>query len=111
MESHVSTTPFGRRRVSLAHVATQIVAKERPPDATAHKWTVFRAICEAKERLGLTDRALAVLNALLSFHPETALSGDNLVVFPSNEQLRLRAPTESRRRRCAAAWRPSSTPG
>ena len=97
--------------MSLAHVATQIVAKERPPDATAHKWTVFRAICEAKERLGLTDRALAVLNALLSFHPETALSGDNLVVFPSNEQLRLRAPTESRRRRCAAAWRPSSTPG
>ena len=72
--------------------------------------TVFRAICEAKEPLGLRDRALAVLNALLSFHPETALSGDNLVVFPSNEQL-MCAPTACRRRPCAAAWRPASTPG
>jgi len=100
----MSTTPFGRRRVSLVHVASQIVAKERPPDATAHKWTVFRAICEAKDRLGLTDRALAVLNALLSFHPETALSGDNLIVFPSNEQLALRAhgTPASSLRRCLA---------
>ena len=91
METHLPTTPFGRRTSSLAHVASQLIAKERPPDATAHKWTVFRAICEAKDRLGLADRALAVLNALLSFHPETALSGDNLIVFPSNEQLMLRA--------------------
>ena len=92
-------------KLSLAHVASQLIAKERPPDATAHKWTVFRAICEAKERLGLADRALAVLNALLSFHPETALSGDNLVVFPSNEQLMLRAHgmPPSTLRRCLAA--------
>ena len=105
MEPHISTTPFGRRRLSLAHVATQISAKERPPDATAHKWTVFRAICEAKERLALADRAIAVLNALLSFHPETALSGDNLIVFPSNEQLMLRAHgmPPSTLRRCLAA--------
>jgi replication initiation protein RepC len=105
MEPHVSTTPFGRRRVSLAHVASQLNAKERPPDATAHKWTVFRAICEAKDRLGLADRALAVLNALLTFHPETALSGDNLIVFPSNEQLELRAHgmPPSTLRRCLAA--------
>lgn len=105
METHSPTTPFGRRTVSLAHLASQAIAKERPPDATAHKWTVFRAICEAKERLGLTDRALAVLNALLSFHPETALSGDNLVVFPSNEQLMLRAHgmPPATLRRCLAA--------
>ena len=105
MEPYLSTTPFGRRALSLAHVASQMVAKERPPDATAHKWTVFRAICEAKERLGLADRALAVLNALLSFHPETALSGDNLIVFPSNEQLALRAHgmPPSTLRRCLAA--------
>ena len=104
MEPHVSTTPFGRRRVSLAHVASQLTAKQRPPDATAHKWVVFRAICEAKERLGLADRALAVLNALLTFHPETALSGDNLIVFPSNEQLELRAHgmPPSTLRRCLA---------
>jgi replication initiation protein RepC len=105
MHPHSSTTPFGRRPVSLAHVASQLTAKERPPEATAHKWTVFRAICEAKDRLGLTDRAIAVLNALLSFHPETALSGDNLIVFPSNEQLILRAHgmPPSTLRRCLAA--------
>ena len=105
METHSPTTPFGRRRVSLAHVASELAAKERLADTTAHKWTVFRAICEAKDHLGLNDRAIAVLNALLSFHPETALSGDALIVFPSNEQLMLRAHgmPPSTLRRCLAA--------
>ena len=34
---------------------------------------------------------MAVLDALLSFHPETTLSGEGLIVFPSNQQLALRA--------------------
>jgi replication initiation protein RepC len=91
MQSHVSTTPFGRRSLSLAHVATQTTAKARPPEKAVHKWQVFRAICTAKARIGVSDRALAVLDALLSFHPETTLSGDGLIVFPSNQQLALRA--------------------
>ena len=38
--------------------------------------------------LGASDRALAILDALLSFHPETAFYGDSaLIVWPSNEQL------------------------
>jgi replication initiation protein RepC len=52
--------------------------------------------------LGVSDRALSVLNALLTFHPETALTlpkpsgaaGEascDLVVFPSNRQLAARA--------------------
>jgi replication initiation protein RepC len=41
--------------------------------------------------LGVTERALAVLDALLTFHPETVLTGEGLVVFPSNQQLCLRA--------------------
>ncbi|RVD08507.1 replication initiation protein RepC, partial [Mesorhizobium sp. M7A.F.Ca.ET.027.02.1.1] len=49
-----------------------------------------------------TDRALAILDALLSFHPDTALHGDSeLIVWPSNEQLIRRAngmpPTTLRR--------------
>ena len=90
-EPRLRTTPFGRRSVSLVHVASQAIAKQRPLDKAVHKWTVFRAICAAKTRLGLTERALSVLDALLSFHPETALIGENLIVFPSNEQLALRA--------------------
>ena len=91
MESVLPTTPFGRRPLALAHVASQVAAKHRSPEATAHKWTVFRALCAAKLRLGLTERSLAVLDALLTFHPETVLTGDDLIVFPSNDQLALRA--------------------
>ncbi|WP_158816042.1 plasmid replication protein RepC [Methylocapsa sp. S129] len=91
MEPHFSTTPFGRRTLTLAHVASQISAKARPPEKAVHKWQVFRAVCAAKARVGVSERSLAVLDALLSFHPETVLSGENLIVFPSNYQLALRA--------------------
>ncbi len=91
MQPHSSTTPFGRRSLTLAHVANQAVAKARPLEKAVHKWQVFRAICTARARVGASERALAVLDALLSFHPETTLSGDGLIVFPSNQQLALRA--------------------
>ena len=91
MEPRTPTTPFGRRSLTLAHVATQMAASARPPDKVVHKWQIFRAICTARPKLGVSERALAVLNALLSFHPETTLTGDDeLIVFPSNEQLCLR---------------------
>jgi replication initiation protein RepC len=91
MEPHLSTTPFGRRTLTLAHVASQAIAKARPLEKAVHKWQVFRAVCTAKTRVGVSERALAVLDALLSFHPETVLTGEDLVVFPSNQQLALRA--------------------
>ncbi len=91
MQPHISTTPFGRRSLTLAHVATQQIAKSRPPEKAVHKWNVFRAICTAKPRIGVSERALSVLNALLTFHPETVLTGEDLIVFPSNRQLALRA--------------------
>ncbi len=92
MEPHQPTTPFGRRSLTLAQVATQMAAANRPPEKVVHKWQVFRSICTARPKLGVSERALAVLNALLSFYPETALTGeDDLIVFPSNEQLSLRA--------------------
>ena len=102
----IPTTPFGRRPLSLAMVASQVAAKARPPNTTVHKWQVFRAICEGKAMIGISDRSLAVLNALLTFHPETALtSDDDLIVFPSNDQLALRAhgmPPTTLRRHLAA---------
>jgi len=89
----------------LAHVASQANAKDRPPEKAVHKWNIFRAICTAKSRLGVSERALAVLNALLTFHPETVLTGEGLIVFPSNQQLSLRAhgmPPATLRRHLAA---------
>ncbi|MFH6782667.1 MULTISPECIES: plasmid replication protein RepC [Methylobacterium] len=96
------TTPFGRRPLSLAMMAAQAAAKACPDEAASHKWRTFRNLTEAKARLGIGDRALAVLSALLSFHPETALMpGTDLVVFPSNRELSVRAhgpsPTTLRR--------------
>lgn len=92
MDNIRPTTPFGRRPQTLGLMAAQALADDCPADAIAHKWRCFRAITEAKERLGVSDRALAVLSALISFHPETALTaGSDLIVFPSNRELGLRS--------------------
>lgn len=92
MQTHISTTPFGRRAVSLGQIASQATAKAMPNEAIANKWQVFQHIREARELLGATDRSLAILNALLSFHRETELSAaGELIVWPSNEQLIARA--------------------
>ena len=92
MRSGSVTTPFGRRPMTLALVRTQFQTADIRKGQVADKWKVYRDACEARALLGLRDRALAVLNALLSFYPETDLSEDaNLVVFPSNAQLSARA--------------------
>ncbi|WP_117195915.1 plasmid replication protein RepC [Rhizobium terrae] len=86
------STPFGRRPMTLSLVKSQIDAANVPQARTIDKWQVLRDVCDARTRLKLRDRALAVLSALLSFHPETHLSStDNLIVFPSNAQLSARA--------------------
>lgn len=86
------TTPFGRRPMTLGMLASQHGARNIPPGQAVDKWKLFRALCEAKPMLGVTDRALAVLNALLSFYPGNELSEANgLIVFPSNAQLSIRA--------------------
>ncbi|ABC93439.1 plasmid replication protein RepCc (plasmid) [Rhizobium etli CFN 42] len=91
METGIITTPFGRRSMTLGMLASQVAAGEIKPDQSVDKWKLFRTLCEAKPLLGITDRALAVLNALLSFYPKNELAQDNgLIVFPSNVQLSLR---------------------
>ena len=88
------TTPFGRRSLTAAQIHAQANAAGCPQQTTVNKWSVFRDIAAARSVLGLSDRALAVLDALLTFHPETALTagpGCELVVFPSNAALALRA--------------------
>lgn len=83
MREHLATTPFGRRSVTLGQIAARLQTDQAIADAAApgsnqpaavHKWKLFRSITEAKNTLGVSDRSLSVLNALLSFHPETALS-------------------------------------
>lgn len=86
------TTPFGRRSLSLGMLTTQAQASDVDPEASVDKWKLFRSLCEARALIGISDRALVVLNALLTFYPQSALSeAGGLVVFPSNVQLSLRA--------------------
>lgn len=106
METGIATTPFGRRPMSLAMLAAQNESREIPKGRVVDKWQIYRNLCEGKSIVGIGDRALAVLNALLSFYPDSELSEENdLIVFPSNAHLSLRAhgmPDATLRRHLAA---------
>jgi replication initiation protein RepC len=92
MLGHHVTTPFGGRAMTLAHLQAQTQAQQVEEGKVADKWQVYRWLCEGKDMVGIGDRSLAVLNALLSFLPDNELSEENgLIVFPSNAQLSLRA--------------------
>lgn len=106
MQIQIGTTPFGRRPIPLDQFAARMLASEAPPRATSSdkaltgrqcrtpvdKWALYDDLREAATRHGIGDRSLAVLHALLSFHPGKELAeGSELTVFPSNKQLAARA--------------------
>ncbi|OOO27827.1 replication initiation protein RepC [Agrobacterium salinitolerans] len=92
MENGSVTTPFGRRSMTFGMLASQMASRDIEAEKAVDKWKIYRALCEARPKLGVTDRALAVLNALLSFYPKNELCEETgLIVFPSNAQLSLRA--------------------
>lgn len=76
------------------------------PQLARDKWAVMRDLTVARAAFGVSDRDLAVLNALLSFHPHPTLAeGDGTIVFPSNASLSERAhgmPESTLRRHLAA---------
>ncbi|MBD8665897.1 replication initiation protein RepC [Rhizobium sp. CFBP 8752] len=92
MQTGTVTTPFGRRPITLTLVRRQTAMAEIKQGKTADKWKVFRDVAAAMDSLGLHSNSVAVLDALLTFHPKNELCQNNsLVVFPSNTQLALRA--------------------
>ncbi len=92
MQTGSVTTPFGRRSMTLALVKRQAATRDIKAGKSVEKWKVFRDVSEARGALCLQSSSLAVLDALLSFYPENELRQDaQLVVFPSNAQLILRA--------------------
>ncbi|WP_272848310.1 plasmid replication protein RepC [Paracoccus saliphilus] len=103
---HISMTPFGRQPVTAGLLATQALAEAPAPDHAPDKWAVLRDLTTARAAYGISDRDLAVLAALLSFHPGKELADDDkLIVFPSNASLSDRAHgmAESTLRRHLAA--------
>ena len=103
---HISTTPFGRRAVSAGLLAGQAMAAAPAPLPAVDKWHLFADLRDARAVFGVTDRDLAVLNALLSFLPDRQLQDEaGLIVFPSNATLSDRAhgmPESTLRRHLAA---------
>lgn len=92
MKTGFVTTPFGRRPMTLALLKGQLETDQLQPTRPIEKWKVFRDVAESRQALGIQDRALAVLDALLTFYPSNELSPESkLVVFPSNAQLSVRA--------------------
>ncbi|CAI9418870.1 hypothetical protein ANOBCDAF_04399 [Pleomorphomonas sp. T1.2MG-36] len=87
--NHISSAPFGGR-LTVAQAVVQATAAACPQETKASKWAVLRSISDARTRLGVSDRAVAVLHAMLSF-----VQGDEIkvgeVVFPSNATLSARA--------------------
>ncbi|MEM6742221.1 MAG: plasmid replication protein RepC [Pseudomonadota bacterium] len=114
-------TPFGARPITAALIAqARSAAQARAPLPRVDKWSLLADLTDARRAFGVTERELAVLHALLSFHPARELEdepsvreddgdGDTdapapLIVFPSNARLSARAhglPESTLRRRLA----------
>ena len=104
--TYVPRTPF-RRPVESGLLAHEAAAQAPLPPKGVNKWEVLREIAAARVALGVSDRALGVLQALLSFHPATSLGGNDhdLIVYPSNAAIseRVNGMPESTLRRHLAA--------
>lgn len=116
MTERLATTPFGGARVSVRQFARQKWIAERQAALSeghavrdsikADKWQLLRALTEAREVYGLSDRSITVLEALASFHQSREIDGAKpIIVFPSNAELSLRtrgmSPATLRRHLCA----------
>ena len=97
----LATTPFGGApfRAQTFALQTRVARRQEALKAgeggndsgMADKWQLIRALTEAREVFGLSDRSITVLEALASFHPERTLDGAQpIIVFPSNAELSIR---------------------
>ena len=102
MVERLATTPFGGGRMTARLFARQASVAERQEKLRAgdggndkgasDKWQLIRALTEARDHFGLSDRAIGLLEALVSFTTDRVLDGANpIIVFPSNRELSLRA--------------------
>lgn len=101
------SSPFGAKPISAAQILAEQSLRRRQDAlrharrtgeggdsdaATADKWQVLRALSQGAAAFGLSDRAVCVLEALLSFRAGRELDGAApAIVFPSNRELSARA--------------------
>ncbi len=98
-------SPFGARPLSAALIRREdgvrraqarlredgACANETGAEEGPDKWALLRALTEARARFGLSDRTIAVLEALVSCHAGKRIDPARpQIVFPSNRELSLR---------------------
>ena len=97
-------TPF-KKLVDAAVLKHQAYTEQELPTERPDKYEVLKHLTTAREVYELSDRDLAILQGLLSYHQGKTLEGeDGLVVYPSNKSLceRLQGmPEPTLRRRLA----------
>ncbi len=95
----LATTPFGAAplRAPMFNLQKRLARLREAPEtadnaaAPVDKWKVVRALSEARAAFGLSDRAVAVLEALAGFRPGREIDArEPAIVFPSNAELSLR---------------------
>lgn len=86
--TYIPRTSF-RRAVDAAQIKHLQTEAEATLETSADKWELLRHVGSARKALGLSDRSVSVLQALLSFHPSRVLELQEagLIVFPSNEAI------------------------
>lgn len=104
---YTPVTPFRRALDAALMERNRRQAAYPLPPQGINKWEALREIGVARTALGLSDRDIAVLQALISFHPQTVLGGNSaeLVVHASNEAICARLngmPCSTMRRHLAA---------
>ena len=104
---YTPVTPFRRALDAALMERNRRQAADPLPPQGINKWEALREIGVARTALGLSDRDIAVLQALISFHPQTVLGGNSaeLVVHASNEAICARLngmPCSTMRRHLAA---------
>lgn len=101
---HITITPFGRP-VTAGLMAARALAQGSNTAVPVSKWAPLRDLTTARKAFSLSDRDLAVLQALISFLPDDVISPEVCIVFPSNATLSQRAhgmPESTLRRHLAA---------
>lgn len=85
---YTPVTPFRRTLDAVLLKHQQDAQADLPPNGV-NKWEMLRELAAGRSAVGLSDRDMTVLQALVSFHPATLLGGNDadLVVHPSNRAI------------------------
>lgn len=86
--SYIPIAPFGRT-LDAGLIEHHQETLQDVSDRVVNKYDLMRQLTLARDEIGVSPKALAVLQALLSFHPKAELKTQvgGLIVYPSNASI------------------------